>query len=250
MFKLLKLFLLCPGVGELDDDIVDPDEPVDPPEDDPVDPPNEDDPVDPPEDEPVQKVSRAQKEIITLRERAQRAEEQHRQAMTELENARKQTTQTAQPSQEQKLWEQEEAVLKDPAADAWQKYSVQSARDARAALAESRNATRQAQDAADKAEFERVASMKPKTFAAYKDKVEETLTNMRKNGNNAPRKDLMAFLVGRDMLEGKLKAETKTTKPAGDSRGKTPGARTDVSSSGSKLSEAEKREKRLENVRI
>lgn len=251
LLKSLLVRLFCPSV---DDATGDEDSHVDEDQGDEVDPDDslDDDSGAGDQDEPAEKpMSRAQREIITLRERAQKAEDQHRQAMADLESERrKQSSGAAKPTQEQALYDQEEAILKSPEATDWQRYSVQSARDARAALAESRNATRQSQDASDKAAFERLSQTKPKTFAAYKDKVETMLADMRKSGNNAPREELMALLVGRDLLQGKAKAESKTEAKGSESRGRTPGVRTDTSSGGGKLSDAEKRAKRLENVRI
>jgi hypothetical protein len=88
--------------------------------------------------------------------------------------------------------------------------------------------------------------------AAYKDKVETLLKEFRSNGGNPSRDDVLALALGRDMRDGKVKSSVDKSAPKGNvSRGSTPGARSDVSSSGrNSLSEAEKREKRLEGVRI
>ena len=246
------LLLLCPRVDDepvndevVDDEVVD-DEVVD---DEVVDDEVVDDEV--VDDKPVKPESRAQKEIRTLRERAQASEEQHRKAMAELEAARRQPTQPLQPTQEQVIWEQEEKVLRDPNADDWQKYAVKSARDSRLANQNSQNALRQAEDIADRAEFNALKAEKPKMHEQYKDRVEERLAELRKNGQNAPRKNILAFLVGEDMVAGKLKTTEKPAKPKGGAeRGSTPGARSNVNSSSGRLSESEKRAKRLENVRI
>lgn len=238
---------------QIDDEFV-PEEPEDSleeetPEEDPEELPEEE-PEEEPEPAPRQQT-RAQKEITTLRERAQKAEEQHRTAMAELELARRQP-EKAQPTHEQTMREQEDAILRNPESTDWQRYAVQSARDARMANTNSQAAIREARDLADRSAFERIASTKPKTHAAYKDKVEDLLKKIRSNGNDAPREELLAILVGRDMLAGKLKSTEKSvSKTGGAKRGTTPGARSDVSSSGGgRLSEAEKRAKRLENVRI
>ena len=211
----------------------------------------EDEPEEVEDDEPAPKPqSRAQKEITTLRERAQKAESDHAKAMTELENARR-STQPQQPSQDQKTWQQEEAILASPDANDWQRYAIQSARDARQANANSQHALRESRDQADKTAFERIAVSKPKAHAMYKDKVESMLKEMRSKGNDAPREKLMALLMGEDMIAGKFKAvEGKSSKTSGVKRGSTPGAKSDVRDSGGKLSESEKRTKRLENVRI
>jgi hypothetical protein len=151
-------------------------------------------------------------------------------------------------SAEQTLWEEEEAILKNPATESWQRYAVQSSRDARAANRQSMEAIRQSQDIADKASFNQFKLTKPKMFEKYAGKVESMLAEMRKNGNNAPREELLALLIGRDMRDGKMKTtETKGTKRVVK---KLPGARSDTRSSGGKLSDSEARAKRLEGVRI
>ena len=248
------LLLLCPRVD--DDDTPPPDDDDTPPPDDDDDdtpPPDDDDDTPPPDDDdvPPKPESRAQKEIRTLRERAQAAEEQHRKAVAELEAARRQPTQPLQPTQEQQIWEQEEKVLRDPNADDWQKYAVKSARDSRLANQNSQNALRQAEDIADRATFDSIKAEKPKLYEQYKDRVEERLNELRKSGTNAPRKNILAFLVGEDMVAGKLKTTEKPAKPKGGAeRGSTPGVRSNVNTSSGRLTESEKRAKRLENVRI
>lgn len=199
-------------------------------------------------DEPVpeRKISKAQQEIINLRKRAQEAEERERKVREDLESARR-PSQSAQPTQEQAIWEQEEAVLKNPESTEWHKYSVQTAREARAAKLEVSRMRSESQDALDRAKFEKYETTKPKLYAKYKDKVESTLAEMRKAGNNAPREDLLALFIGRDLRDGKTKSTEAKTKQ--NTRGSTPGVRSNVTAKGG-LSEAERRAKRLENVRI
>ena len=192
--------------------------------------------------------SRAQKEIRTLRERSQTAENDAKIAREELAVARQQTTQNAQPNEAQKLFEEEEKALKDPNIEPWQRYAIQGNRNARAAEANSQQALQEARDLKDQAEFERVTAANPKTVERYKDKVEE----IRAKNPNAPRKAVLAMLVGQDMLDGKLKSEPKPTKTVGSAaRGKLPGARSDTRSSGpAKGDSIEAIEKRLSGVRI
>lgn len=206
---------------------------------------------------PVKQMSRAQKEITTLRERAQKAEQDRIRAEAALEEARRSpressTQNSGTKTKEQDLWEQEEAVLKDPEAQSWHKYAIQSARDARAARAESQQASMNAADNADKSSFARLQATKPKTYAKYAPKVEDMLQNMRKNGANAPREELFALLIGRDLISGGLKTEKTKAKTGGVARGKTPGVKSDsaATSISSRMTEAEKRAKRLENVHI
>ena len=237
------------------------------PDDDPIPEETQDEPAEETEetqDEPAEEteettedpepkpLTRYQRDMQAARSRAQDAERQLATARAELEAARRQPASPAQPSEEQRIWQQEEEVLRNPEANDWQKYAINANRAAREARSISQNTLFTAQDMTDKAAFSQLQASKPKLFAAYKDRVETMLTELRSRGNNAPRENLLAILVGKDMLDGKLKSsEVKSTKSGSAPRATTPGARSDVSSSGGgRLSEAEKRERRLENIRI
>jgi hypothetical protein len=199
------------------------------------------------------KISRRQSEIIKLRQARQEAEKKYEKAMEELATARRQPEPKREQSNEDSLRRQEDEILNNPDATDWQRYAVRSARDARQASANSQTALREARDINDKAQFSKIAQSSPKAFAKYEDKVENMLKSMRANGNDAPRTELYYYILGKDMAEGKLKtSSTKSdVKTGGVKRGSTPNARSDVSSRESgKLSDAEKRVKRLENVRI
>jgi len=260
MNKLLNFLLLRVLSPSVDDDIdpdpadddVDPDpvdDDVDPdPVDDDVDPDPVDDDVDP---QPAPKISRAAKEIHRLREEKQAAHDQLAKANAELEAARR-GSQPQGKTHEQQLREQEDAVLSDPNSDQWQKYAVLSARDAREAKNLAQQTLRDAHDIKDQAEFNAIAATQPKTVERYKDRVESMLKELRAKGQNAPRKQLLALVVGQDLIEGKLKSSSAkpAAKPGGVARGKTPGVRSDVSGNAGGRSEAEKRAKRLENVII
>jgi len=268
MWKLLMSYLLAmlavisPGVddpfGDTDPE-PDTDPNADPDPDGDTDPdadPDSDGDTDPdadPDPAPRQ-LTRAQKDIIETRKRAQEAEAKLAQAQAELEAARRQPSQSSnvQATEEQRVWQQEEEVLRNPESTDWQRYAIQANRQARLANSNSQNALRQAEDLADRTKFEQLAIQKPKMFNAYKDKVEAELSRLRANGNNAPREELLALLIGRDLRDGKLKAGSSTPpKKGGAGRGTTPGARSDVASTGSgRMTESEKRAKRLENIRI
>ena len=259
MWKSLLLDWLVKRLSaciEPDDDLP-PDDDTPPDDDAPPDddtPPDDDAPPDddtPPDPEP-KPLTRYQRDMQAARSRAQDAERQLATARAELEAARRQPASPAQPSEEQRIWQQEEEVLRNPEANDWQKYAINANRAAREARSISQNTLFTAQDMTDKAAFSQLQASKPKLFAAYKDRVETMLTELRSRGNNAPRENLLAILVGKDMLDGKLKSsEVKSTKSGSAPRATTPGARSDVSSSGGgRLSEAEKRERRLENIRI
>ena len=265
MWKLLMSYLVAllavisPGVDDPfgddtpPDDDVPPNDDDTPPDDDDDTPPDDDTPSDDDDAPPPRQMTRAQKDIIETRKRAQDAEAKLAQAQAELEAARRQPSQPqAQNTEEQRVWQQEEDVLRNPESSDWQKYAIQANRQARLANSNSQNALRRAEDLADLTKFEQLAIQKPKMFNAYKDKVEAELTRLRANGNNAPREELLALLIGRDLRDGKLKAGSSTPpKKGGAGRGTTPGARSDVASTGSgRMTESEKRAKRLENIRI
>ena len=231
------------------------------PEDEPADADDGEDEADPEDDEtpevpedddepaPEPRISRAQKAIITARERAQTAERELAQARAELAVSRRAPAQPAQPTQDQLIWQQEEETLRNPEATDWQKYAINANRNARAAQAASQTALQRAEDMADKTAFAALAATKPKLYTAYKDRVEDKLKEARAAGANPSRENILRFMVGEDMLNGKLKSvDTKAAKPAAASRANV---RSDVSSSGGgRLSDHEKREKRLENIRI
>jgi hypothetical protein len=249
LWKLL--LLLFPGIGEDDDgdqDADDGDQDADDGDQDADDGDQDADDGDQDADaEPPSKpISRAQKEIISLRERAQKAEDDHKRAMAELAEARKPQ---AAPMKDE-VWEQEEAVLRNPDATDWQKYAVTSSRNSRMAANQAQQALMHAQDISDKAEFDRISITKPKVYADYKEKVEEARQQAIRNGNlPPPRSKVLAFLLGQDMLNDKVSSATQK-KPKGAKRQTPPGARSDVSAKSSRLSTAEAVAKRLEGKRI
>lgn len=260
---LLSLLLrLLPGIDDDDfdpepadpadsTDPVDPDETADPA--DPADPADtEDDPADPsdPEPDPAPRETRAQRAIRETRERAQKAEQDAATLRAELEAARRGPAPQAQKSPDQVLWEQEDEVLRNPETTDWQRYAVNAARAGRQAQAEARAAHARTEDLADRTAFAALASTKPKLYAAYKDRVEAKLVELRGQGRNVNREGILKVMLGEDMLAGKFKSTTsKGNTTTAAPRTATP--RQDVTTTrGGGLSEAEKRAKRLENVRI
>lgn len=246
------LLLMTPGIGpddlELPNDTDEPadtdDEPVDP--DEPAD--TDDEPVDPDEPpEPAPRVSRAQRDIISARERAQTAERDLATARAELEAVRRGPAPAAAPTQDQVLFQQEEEALRNPELQDWQRYAINANRSARGAAATAQSALQRAEDLADRSTFAALATTKPKLYSAYKDKVEAAVTEARGRGQNPRREDVLNYLVGKDMVSGTIKStKTESTRPAAP----RAAIRSDVSASGTRMSEEQKREKRLENVRI
>lgn len=258
--KWLLAFLsayLLPGVENdppADDPPADDDLPEDddPPADD--DAPTDDDPPadDPPADDdepPAPRETRAQKAIRESRDRAQEAERQLATARAELEVARRPAS-PAQPDPEQALWQQEEDTLRNPDATDWQKYAITANRAARSAQRASQQALAQAHDLADRSAFQALATTKPKLYAAYKDRVEAKVQELRAKGNNIPRDAVLKLMLGDDMLAGKLQPSKEPPKPkTGAAPRRAPAS--DVPATGrGRLSESEARERRLENIRI
>ena len=120
----------------------------------------------------------------------------------------------------------------------------------------SRQALDTAADMRDRAEFDRLALTNPKVFKLYESKVEKALNDLRAQGQNAPRMLLLRLAIGNDVMDGKVKGKTRKATDAGAAqanagvdRGRSPGARSDVSSKG-RQTESQKRRARLENVNI
>ena len=245
----------------MDDDAAEPEEVVEETteeSDEDAEEPNEEEEVEEEDEEVADTASqKKQSAYAKLRVEKKEAERKYQKALEDLAAAQRVHAQPVvnhEANREAELRKQEDDILRNPDASDWQKYAVQSARDARSAAQSSQAALREARDFKDIAEFSKFESSQPKTFAAYKDKVEKMLTEMRAKGNDAPRKELYAYLIGKDFADGKLKtstAKSSAAKTGSVKRGSTPGARSDVSTRDSgKLSESEKRAKRLENVRI
>lgn len=238
--------LLYRGIDgeDLDTDMPDaelPDDDIDNPDD-----ASEDDnlPDDDLEASEPKKIGRREQEMIRLRERAQEAEDRERRVREELDAARQSTQ--ARPDPDKEIWEQEEAILKNPNADQWQKYSVQSARDARAAKREAANARLDAMDMVDKTKFDLYATTNPKVYEKYKDRVEQALQRVRAQGQNLPREVILQLELGKDLLTGKTKSAEK---PKRERQAPPAVPRSDSSGRG-KMSEREARAKRLENVNL
>lgn len=200
------------------------------------------------DDEPVTTKSRENSAIRDARRRAQEAEEARIRAEATLEAERRVRTQ--QPSQDQVLFEQEEARLRDPEVSEQEKWQIKSNRVLRDNTRASQQALTTAADMRDSAEFDRLATTKPKVYAKYKDRVEKLLSDARGQGQNYPRMVLLKLAMGDDLVNGKLQSTPR--KKSADTvidRSKPASARSDVGGKG-KLTEHQKREKRLENVHI
>lgn len=262
LWHLMLLYLVLGVEGE--------DPPADdPPADDPPadDPPADDlpadelpldgdldsliDNVDPPADDPP-KGGRENAAIRDARARAQVAEEARIRAEATLE-AERRMRQGAAPNEEQLLFEQEEAKLRNTDVSETEKWQIRSNRTLRANTRAANDALNTAADMRDRNEFDRLQVSNPKVHKLYDAKVEKALADMRAKGQNAPRLALLRFMIGNDVMEGKLKSTPKTAaanaKTSTVDRGKPPGARSDVAGKG-KATERQKRVARLENVAL
>lgn len=85
-----------------------------------------------------------------------------------------------------------------------------------------------ARDMSDRTAFQSKMTSDPRR-AKYADRVETELAAARQQGRDMPREALYFYLLGKDVAEGKLKSKPRTATPPADmSRGRTPGARTDM----------------------
>jgi len=222
--------------------------PDDPPADDPPadDPPADDDlSLEAADDDPPADDAAADTESAKAIKAAQdEAAELRRQLAAR-------NTGTPAPTDEQRTHEQEEARLHDPKTTELERWQIQSNRTLRENNRKSGMALFQAQDISDRTAFNQLAVTKPAIHKRYAERVEAEVTRMRAAGQNAPREAVLRYLIGNDAMEGKLSAK-KAAKAADTStidRGRSPGARSDVAARG-RMTESQKREKRLEGVQI
>lgn len=263
-WQLLMLYLVL-GVAADDPPADDPpadDPPADgPPADDPPadDPPGDDldslidDVIDPPGDTPPPKAGRENEAIRAARERAQTAEEARIRAEATLE-AERRMRQSAPDTEAQRLFEDEEARLRNPEVSEQDKYWIRANRTLRENTRTANQALTTAADMRDRTDFDRLAVTNPKVHKMYCERVEQELGKMRAKGQDAPRLALLRFMIGNDVMDGKLKSKPKAKASAaaaasGVDRGKPPGARSDMSAKG-RTTESQKRRARLEGQAI
>jgi hypothetical protein len=194
------------------------------------------------------KPSRENEAIRAARKRAQDAEEARIRAEATLDAERR--MRAPQANEDQQLWSQEEARLRDSEATDLEKWQIRSNRTLRANTQAANRALSSAADTQDRTAFDRLEITNPKVYKLYADKVERQLAEMRGRGESAPRLALLRYMIGNDVMEGKLKSgttkkstATETPKPGID-RGRSPGARSDVNGRG-RVSEQDKRRERL-----
>jgi hypothetical protein len=111
----------------------------------------------------------------------------------------------------------------------------------------------ESQDSADRTEFEALAARNP-AAAKMKDDVEKALADMRRTGQTAPRKTILAYLIGQRALERAPRAKGKAERNAAASRDRhaaRPGSgRGDAAAENRRGNDKAARDRRLENLEI
>ena len=203
-----------------------------------------DDETPPDDDDGTAAAAEAAKALRTAEEKAARLE-------AELAAARGSRA-APMPTEESRILADEETRLRDPKTTELERWQINSNRTLRENKRASGMALFQAQDIADRTAFNQLAVTKPAIHKRYAERVEAEITKMRANNQNAPREAVLRYLIGNDAMEGKLSSKKGGSKAADTNtidRGRSPGARSDVASKG-RMTEAQKREKRLEGVQI
>ena len=239
MLELLKKLWLA----RIDDEDIPVDDPAPDDEAPPVDEPADDIPIDEPadpdtDDEPAPRA-RTPREVDELRERTRRLE-----AEIESERAaRRQLTPTA----EQAAWDREQRLLDDPNTSAQDRHAIETNRALRQSHAMSAAAQARAEDLADMAEYNLQAMEKP-IYRQYRERVEAERTRIAQNGRGVPpRETVLAVLIGKDVLSGKLSKATANKPKVARQKPALP--RSDVRANAGR-SDREKRRARLQDLVI
>ena len=198
--------------------------------------------VEPDDDDPV--ALKAARDKATKEATDAKAEaERHR---IEAETLRRQVPPPLlPPTEEAKRREAEDRELSDPKLDANRRWQIEANRTLRDTKSRTDATLAQAQDLSDKANFD-LSCAANKRFAAVKVEVEEELKKARAMGQNLPREAMAYYLLGKKVATAPEKKAAVTPKQ-GSERG-TP-VRSDVRPGG-KMTDHQKRAKRLENVNI
>ena len=149
------------------------------------------------------------------------------------------------PTEEARRRETEDRELADPKLDANRRWQIEANRTLRETKSRTDATLAQAQDLSDKANFD-LSCATNKRFAAVKGEVEEELKKARSMGQNLPREAMAYYLLGKKVATAPEKKAAAPAKPGSD-RGTA--VRSDVRPGG-KMTDHQKRAKRLENVNI
>jgi len=197
-----------------------------------------------------------QRELTAANARAEKAEREAREAREAAAAAeRARSAPPPGPSEEQRLFDQEQAILDNPQSTEQQRYWVNANRTLRANERMAREAMFASRDTADRSDFQTLLTTMP-LAKKYAKRVEEKVEEFKKQGQLVPRRIALKLLIGDDIVEGKVKTAKKTTTtPANGEtrepvrqpvdRGRSPHMRSDVRRGAP--SESEKRKARLEN---
>jgi hypothetical protein len=219
------------------------------------DPPDDDLPDLEADDEPAPKVEEEeadpQVQIKAAKDRADKYEREAADLRARAEAAERRSLPAPGPSDEQKLFEAEEAQLRDPNATESTRWTINSNRTLRQSARASEQALRTSRDLSDKAAYDRMAMDKP-IAKKYAERVEKKLAEIRAGGGDpqgtVQRTFILKALIGDDYVEGRVKSKPKT-EPKVVERGKPPVTRGDVRGKEA-ASEHAKRMARLEGQNI
>ncbi len=242
LLLLLALFFRPAVDGDPEDPPADPADPAPDPDPDPQ--PELD--LDATEDDPAPKVE--PKEELEAERRARQAE-RDRADRFEREAADLRARQAPRQDDEAA---REDAKLNDPNTPPLEKWQIQANRELRAGRTAAQAALAQAADIRDQTAFNHLAVTEPALHKRYAVKVEQELSNARRQGFNPNREFIYNQLIAKDMRDGKFKK--KAAAPAagdkkGVDRGRLPGARGDVSGKG-QMSNRERLAQKLKDVPI
>lgn len=190
-------------------------------------------------------------ELAREREARQRAEREREEYKTAAERARAAAAPPPGPSDEQKLFDQEEAKLRDPNATEQDRYWINANRTLRANARMAQDALFASRESSDKQDYAQLSAGNP-LAKKYADRVEAKLAEVRKGGGNLDRRIVLKMLIGDDIVEGKVKTKPKAAaaeKPKPVDRGHLPNSRSNVRGNGA-LTDHQKRIQRLEGQNI
>jgi hypothetical protein len=180
----------------------------------------------------------------------------------ELNETRQRQSTSAQTSSRDPESDREDAQIADAQRNGatedqirWLRWQIDSNRKIRASDQRSQAALNESRDIADKTSFEQLAVTKPKTYKQYRDRIEKAVSDLRASGQNVPpRMAMLRFMIGDDIMNGKLKPKAARAAAPGNAssveRKRLPNARSDVSARGGGQTERDKRRARLEGQPI
>lgn len=149
---------------------------------------------------------------------------------------------------------QARAAGQTPEQLSWLEWQVAQNRRVRSSERTSQSALQEAREISDKTQFDRLEASKPGIYKKYAGRVEKAVADAKAAGQPVPpRSVILRLMVGDDLMNGNIKAKAKPTEAPSTNkvdRGRTPGARTDVSSKNQATTEREKRKERLRGVQI